>query len=74
MYPLTPTEVLYTSRPHSRSFISNNSIPKEVRRRILEASVRAPEAGTPTQSAAFSSGDKDWMLTGRVFDALDCRL
>ena len=42
----------------------DNSIPKEVRRRILEASVRAPE--TWHQDAirnAYSSGDKDWMLT-----------
>jgi len=38
-------------------------IPKEVRRRILEASVRAPE--TWRQDAirdAFTSGDKEWML------------
>ena len=42
----------------------DNSIPKEVRRRILEASVRAPE--TWHQDAirnAYSSGDKEWMLT-----------
>jgi hypothetical protein len=39
-------------------------IPKEVRRRILEASVRAPE--TWHQDAirdAYTSGDKEWMLT-----------
>ena len=42
----------------------DNSIPKEVRRRILEASVRAPESWHPSAiSAAYSSGDKDWMLT-----------
>jgi hypothetical protein len=42
----------------------DNSVPKEVRRRILEASVRAPE--TWHQDAirnAYSSGDKEWMLT-----------
>jgi hypothetical protein len=42
----------------------DNSISKEVRRRILEASVRAPE--TWHQDAiknAYSSGDKEWMLT-----------
>jgi len=42
----------------------DNSTPKEVRRRILEASVRAPE--TWHQDAiryAYSSGDKEWMLT-----------
>ena len=42
----------------------DNSTPKEVRRRILEASVRAPE--TWHQDAiknAYSSGDKKWTLT-----------
>jgi hypothetical protein len=42
----------------------DTSIPKEVRRRILEASVRAPE--TWHQDAiknAYSSGDTEWMLT-----------
>jgi hypothetical protein len=42
----------------------DNSTPKEVRRRILEASVRAPK--TWHQDAiryAYSSGDKKWMLT-----------
>ena len=42
----------------------DNSTPKEVRRRILEASVRAPE--TWHQNAikdAYASGDKEWMLT-----------
>jgi len=42
----------------------DNSTPKEVRRRILEASVRAPQ--TWHQDAirhAYSSGDKEWMLT-----------
>jgi hypothetical protein len=42
----------------------DNSIPKEVQRRSLEASVRAPQ--TWHQDAirhAYSSGDKEWMLT-----------
>ena len=42
----------------------DNSTPKEVRRRSLEASVRAPQ--TCHQDAvrnAYSSGDKEWMLT-----------
>jgi len=42
----------------------DNRTPKEVRRRILEASVRAPQ--TWHQDAirhAYSSGDKEWMLT-----------
>ena len=43
---------------------SDKSTPKEVRRRVLEASVRAPQ--TWHQDAiwhAYSSGDKEWMLT-----------
>ena len=40
------------------------SNPKEVRRRILEASVRAPQDWHQNAiMAAYSSGDKDWMLT-----------
>jgi hypothetical protein len=42
----------------------DKSTPKDVRRRILEASVRAPQ--TWHQDAirhAYSSGDKDWVLT-----------
>lgn len=42
----------------------DDSIPKEVRRRILEASVRAPQDWHPSViRAAYSTGDKDWMLT-----------
>jgi hypothetical protein len=42
----------------------DDSIPKQVRRRILEASVRAPESWHPDAiAAAYSSGDKDWMMT-----------
>ena len=38
--------------------------PKEVRRRILEASVRAPQDWhLDVIQAAYSSGDKDWVLT-----------
>lgn len=41
-----------------------NSISKEVRRRILEASVRAPQNWHQKAiMAAYSSDDKDWMLT-----------
>jgi hypothetical protein len=40
------------------------SNPKEVRRRILEASVRAPQDWHQNAiMAAYSSGDRDWMLT-----------
>jgi hypothetical protein len=55
----------------------DNSIPKEVRRRILEASVRAPQNWHQNAiRAAYSSGNNDWMLTAvfsmrwvRGFDA-----
>jgi len=43
---------------------ADDSIPKEVRRRILEASVRATEPWHQEAiRAAYSSGDRDWMLT-----------
>jgi hypothetical protein len=42
----------------------DNSVPKEVRRSILEASVRAPEDWHQKAiQAAYSSGDKEWRLT-----------
>ena len=42
----------------------DHSTSKEVRRRILEASVRAPEAWHQDAIVqAYSSGDKKWMLT-----------
>jgi hypothetical protein len=43
---------------------ADDSIPKEVRRRILEASVRAAETWHENAiRAAYSSGDNEWMLT-----------
>jgi hypothetical protein len=43
---------------------ADESIPKQVRRRILEASVRAGETWHQDAiRAAYSSGDRDWMLT-----------
>jgi hypothetical protein len=42
----------------------DHSVPKEVRRKILEASVRAPEDWHKNAiSSAYASGDQDWMLT-----------
>jgi hypothetical protein len=42
----------------------DTSNPKEVRRRILEASVRAPQDWNQNAiMAAYSSGDNEWMLT-----------
>jgi len=42
----------------------DTTTPKEVRRRILEASVRAPEPWHQDAiEQAYSSGDREWMLT-----------
>jgi hypothetical protein len=47
-----------------RKLYFDGSTPKEVRRRVLEASVRAPEAWHQDAIAqAYSSGDKKWVLT-----------
>ena len=47
-----------------REFYSGVGFPKEVRRRVLEASVRAPEDWHKQAiEAAYSSGDAEWMLT-----------
>jgi hypothetical protein len=60
-----------------RKVYFDESVPKEVRRRILEASVRASESWHEDAiRTAYSSGDKDWVLTAvfsmrwvRGFDA-----
>jgi hypothetical protein len=47
-----------------RKIYLDNDSPKEVRRRVLEASVRAPEAWHPDAiGQAYSSRDREWMLT-----------
>jgi hypothetical protein len=47
-----------------RKLYMDAKIPKEVRRRILEASVRAPQDWHQNAiRAAYSSGDQDWKLT-----------
>ena len=47
-----------------RKLYFDTTTPKEVRRRILEASVRAPEAWhRDVIGQAYSSGDREWMLT-----------
>ena len=54
-----------------RKLYFDTTTPKEVRRRILEASVRAPEAWhRDAIGQAYSSGDREWMLTA-VF-AMHC--
>jgi uncharacterized protein (UPF0147 family) len=43
---------------------SDDRVPREVRRRILEASVRSPQDWhRDAISRAYSTGEKDWMLT-----------
>lgn len=47
-----------------RKLYFDDGIPKEVRRRILEASVRAQESWhADAIRSTYSSGDRDWMLT-----------
>jgi hypothetical protein len=47
-----------------RKLYMDLDVPKEVRRRILEASVRAPQSWHENAvRAAYSSRDKDWKLT-----------
>lgn len=65
-----PDEVPITERMFRRikqslrKFHSGDGFPKEVRRRVLEASVRAPEEWhRQAIEAAYSSGDAEWGLT-----------
>ena len=47
-----------------RKLYTDSGVPKEVRRRILEASVRAPQEWHQNAvRAAYSSNDQDWKLT-----------
>jgi hypothetical protein len=47
-----------------RKLYRDVNIPEDVRRRILEASVRAPEDWHPDAvRAAYSTGDEEWKLT-----------
>jgi hypothetical protein len=47
-----------------RSVFQDASTPKEVRRRVLEGSVRAPESWhTEAVREAYASGDQEWLLT-----------
>jgi hypothetical protein len=47
-----------------QKFYSDTNIPKEVRRRVLEASVRFPdEWHKDAIRLAYASGDSEWMLT-----------
>jgi hypothetical protein len=57
-------EVFHKIQRFLRVLYQEESVPKDVRRSILEAAVRAPE---PWQEEAvreaYDSGDRDWMLT-----------
>ncbi len=59
------TDIMFRNIQDSlRKIYFDSGTPKEVRRRILEASVRAPEAWHQDAIAqAYASGDKKWMLT-----------
>ncbi|MBI5017131.1 MAG: hypothetical protein HZB55_16810 [Deltaproteobacteria bacterium] len=66
-----------TIRESLHAVFLDTAVPKEVRRRVLEASVRAPQAWhAEAVSDAYASGDGDWRLTAvfcmqyvRGFDA-----
>jgi hypothetical protein len=59
------TEPMFHSiRKSLQELYMDTGVPKEVRRRILEASVRAAEEWHKDAiSAAYASGDQEWMLT-----------
>jgi hypothetical protein len=51
-------------REELRKTFEDRSLPKELRRRVLEASVRAPQDWhTDAVREAYSTGDRDWTLT-----------
>ncbi len=57
--------IFHTTQESFRKFYHNVGFPKEVRRRILEAAVRAPlDWHSGAVRAAFASDDKNWQLTG----------
>ena len=57
-------EMFHKIQEGLRNLYLGNTASKEVRRRILEASVRAPqEWHRDAVRQAWSSGDRDWMLT-----------
>jgi hypothetical protein len=56
--------MFHTIQESLKKLYFDDSIPKLVRRRILEAAVRAPEDWHKDAiHAAYASGDRDWMLT-----------
>jgi hypothetical protein len=54
----------HTIQNFLRKLYETDGVPKEVRRRILEAAVRAPEDWQREAiRQAYASGDRDWVLT-----------
>jgi hypothetical protein len=61
--PITELTFRIIQNSLQKLYLDSNT-PKEVRRRILEASVRAPETWHKDAIGnAYSRGDKEWMLT-----------
>lgn len=61
--PISERTFLETQESLRKLFL-DGEVPKEVRRRVLEASIRAPqEWHEDAIRTAFSSGDEDWRLT-----------
>jgi hypothetical protein len=61
--PITE-RTFHTIQQSLRTLYMNADVPKEVRRRILEASVRAPQGWhQDAVRAAYGSGDEAWRLT-----------
>lgn len=57
-------EVFHRIQESLRKLFQDADVPKELRRRILEVSVRAPQDWHPEAvRAAYSSGDEAWKLT-----------
>jgi hypothetical protein len=62
---LIPEELFLRIQESLHQLYMNDEVPKEVRRRILEASVRAPQGWhREAVQAAYSSEDEAWKLTG----------
>ena len=62
---LIPEELFLRIQESLHQLNMNDEVPKEVRRRILEASVRAPQGWhREAVQAAYSSEDEAWKLTG----------
>ena len=62
--PIITEGVFRNIRESLQKLYFDDTVPKQVRRRILEASIRAPEKWHESAiRAAYASGDRDWVLT-----------